>query len=74
MLEEEAKKITRDLARLAEVAEVSGMDVPGFKLYPLKGRLKGFWAVGVSGNLESVPKRIGSTVNRTGRTSPCIRT
>ena len=26
------------------------MDLPGFKLHPLKGNLKGFWAVSVSGN------------------------
>ena len=43
-------KIGRILARLDNVTEVSGMDVPGFKLHPLKGELKGFWAVSVSAN------------------------
>ena len=26
------------------------MDLPGFRLHPLKGELKGHWAVTVSGN------------------------
>ena len=26
------------------------MDLPGFRLHPLKGALKGHWAVAVSGN------------------------
>ena len=28
----------------------AGMDLPGFHLHPLKGKLKGHWAVKVSGN------------------------
>jgi proteic killer suppression protein len=43
-------KIARILARLDEADRVAGMDLPGFKLHPLKGDLKGFWAVRVSGN------------------------
>ena len=27
-----------------------GMDLPGFRLHPLKGRMKGHYAVSVSGN------------------------
>jgi proteic killer suppression protein len=30
------------------------MDLPGWKLHPLKGKLKGFWSVWVSGNLRIV--------------------
>ena len=26
------------------------MDLPGFRLHPLKGDLAGYWSVGVSGN------------------------
>ena len=26
------------------------MDMPGFRLHPLKGRMKGFWAVTVRAN------------------------
>jgi proteic killer suppression protein len=47
-------KIKRILARLDEATEVSNMALPGFELHPLKGRLKGFWAVSVSGNWRIV--------------------
>lgn len=47
---DQVDKIARILARLDEAAEVASMDLPGFKLHPLKGDLKGFWAVSVSGN------------------------
>ena len=29
---------------------IEDMDIPGFKLHPLKGKLKGRWSVSVSGN------------------------
>ena len=38
------------LAALDTSVEVGDMDIPGFKLHPLKGRLKGRWSVSVSGN------------------------
>jgi proteic killer suppression protein len=43
-------KIARILARLDEADGPDKMDLPGFRLHPLKGELKGFWAVSVSGN------------------------
>ena len=45
-----ANKIERILARLEEASEVGNMDLPGFRLHPLKGDLSGFWSVTVSGN------------------------
>jgi proteic killer suppression protein len=45
-----ADKIERILARLDEASVVGHMDLPGFRLHPLKGDLAGFWAVTVSGN------------------------
>jgi len=47
---DQVDKIARILSRLDEADRVAGMDLPGFKLHPLKGNLKGFWAVSVSGN------------------------
>ncbi len=47
-------KIKRILARLDEAAEVGNMALPGFGLHPLKGKLKGVWAVSVSGNWRIV--------------------
>ena len=45
-----ADKIERTLARLEEAADVRNMNLPGYRLHPLKGDLAGFWAVSVSGN------------------------
>ena len=49
-----ADKIGRILARLEEASEVGNMDLPGFRLHPLKGDLAGFWSVTVSGNWRVV--------------------
>ena len=38
------------LAALDTAQSIQDMNVPGFKLHPLKGRLKGRWAISVSGN------------------------
>lgn len=47
---EHADKIDRILARLDVAAEIGDMNLPGFRLHPLKGDLSGFRAVSVSGN------------------------
>jgi toxin HigB-1 len=47
---EHVEKIERILARLDEADEVGKMDLPGFKLHPLKGDLAGLWAVTVRAN------------------------
>jgi len=38
------------LAALETSLEIGDMDVPGFKLHPLRGQMKGRWSVSVSGN------------------------
>lgn len=38
------------LSRLDDATKASDMDAPGWKLHPLKGDLKGHWAVWVDGN------------------------
>ncbi len=47
---EHAGKLRDILARLDAVQAAADMDVPGFKLHPLKGREKDFWAVTVRAN------------------------
>ena len=54
MSADQLDKIARILARLDEVEGPGNMDLPGFRLHPLKGDLKGFWAVSVSGNWRIV--------------------
>jgi proteic killer suppression protein len=41
------EKILRILARLDQASEPEHMDLPGFRLHPLKGELAGFWSVTV---------------------------
>lgn len=43
-------KLERILARLDVATRPEMMDLPGWKLHPLKGDLKGHWAVWVTGN------------------------
>ena len=47
-------KIAVILARLDAADRIRDMDVPGLRLHPLKGRLKGFWAVTVKANWRIV--------------------
>ena len=47
---EQADKLERILARLNAARTVSDMDLPGYRLHPLKGELKGLYAVTVKAN------------------------
>ena len=38
------------LDRLDAAARAEDMNVPGWRLHPLKGDLKGFWSLTVTGN------------------------
>ena len=44
------EKLRDILAVLDRSREPDDMNIPGFRLHPLKGNLAGFWAVSVSGN------------------------
>lgn len=43
-------KITRILARLDEAIQPGDMNLPGYQLHRLRGKLEGHWAVKVSRN------------------------
>ena len=43
-------KVERVLARLDAATEPRHMDLPGYRLHPLRGDLKGLWSVTISGN------------------------
>jgi proteic killer suppression protein len=51
---EHAGRLRLILARLNAATEPRDMNLPGLRLHPLKGRLKGAWAVDVSGNWRLV--------------------
>ena len=50
VIADQAQKLRDILARLDAAGAVSVMDLPGFRLHPLKGEFKGFWAVTVRAN------------------------
>jgi proteic killer suppression protein len=47
---DQAQKLADILDRLDAAAIINDMNYPGSFLHPLKGNLKGYWAVKVSGN------------------------
>ena len=51
---EHASRLRLILARLNASSELRDTNLPGLRLHPLKGRLKGAWAVDVSGNWRVV--------------------
>lgn len=44
------KKLRMQLTALDTAATIEDMDIPGFRLHPLKGSRSGTWAIDVSGN------------------------
>ena len=50
VIEEHTAKLRDILARLDAAGTPADMDLPGFRLHPLKGDFKGFWAVTVRAN------------------------
>ena len=51
---DQVKRIVDVLAHLDMAAKPSDLDLPGYRLHPLKGDLKGFWSVTISGNWRIV--------------------
>jgi toxin HigB-1 len=50
VMAEHAEKLRDILARLDAARVVTDMDLPGFRLHPLRGNLQGYWAVTVRAN------------------------
>ena len=45
-----ATRLRMQLAALETAQLIDDMDIPGFRLHPLKGNERGRWAIGVNGN------------------------
>jgi toxin HigB-1 len=45
-----AKRLQMQLAALDTASIVEDMEIPGFRLHSLKGRMQGRWAISVNGN------------------------
>ena len=46
----QAGRLRLQLAALDTAQTIEDMDIPGYRLHPLKGRMKGRWSISVSGN------------------------
>ena len=57
-----ADKVARILARLDVAKNPEQLDLPGLKLHPLKGELRGYWSVRVSGNWRVIFRFEGTDV------------
>ena len=49
-----ASRLRLQLGRLDAAGGPADMNLPGWRLHPLKGPLKGLWAISVSGNWRLV--------------------
>ena len=47
---DQARRIADVLGHLDKAIRPSDLDLPGYRLHPLKGDLKGMWSVTISGN------------------------
>ena len=56
------EKLQRILARLQAARTVSDMDLPGYRLHPLKGTLKGLYAVTVQANWRVIFRLVDGDV------------
>lgn len=51
---DQLRRIRGVLTLLNEIEGPGELDFPGYRLHPLKGSLKGFWSVTISGNWRIV--------------------
>lgn len=54
VLSQYVRKIRHILFLLDNAADLRALDLPGFRLHPLKGDMAGVWSVTVSGNWRIV--------------------
>jgi toxin HigB-1 len=54
VIAEHVVKLRDILARLDSASTIGDMDLPGFRLHPLKGELRGLWTVTVRANWRVV--------------------
>jgi len=62
VIAEHVVKLRDILARLDAARAVGDIDLPGFRLHPLKGEMKGFWSVTVRANWRVIFRIAGRDV------------
>ncbi|AXA58489.1 type II toxin-antitoxin system RelE/ParE family toxin [Pseudomonas thivervalensis] len=56
------KRLARMLQFMERAQVANDLDIPGWRLHPLKGELDGYWSLGVSGNWRVIFRFIGSDI------------
>lgn len=51
---DQAERIKLALADIDEASRPADLDLPGYRLHPLRGELKGFWSISISANWRIV--------------------
>ena len=59
---EYVEKIERILARMDIAEQPNDLDLPGYRLHPLRGDLAGMWSISVSGNWRIIFRFDGDNV------------
>lgn len=57
-----AKRLKRMLALMDRASVPADLDIPGWRLHPLKGELAGYWSLTVSGNWRVIFRFIGRDI------------
>ena len=47
-------RVVLALADLDDARKPSDLDLPGYRIHPLKGDLKGYWSIAISGNWRMI--------------------
>jgi len=57
------EKIARVLARLARASEPAHLNLPGWRLHPLKGDLAAYWSITTQANWRIIFKFVGPDIS-----------
>ena len=57
-----AARLQLQLAVLDNARNPADVDVPGWRLHPLKGDLRGYWAIAINGNWRLTFRFVGADV------------
>jgi len=57
-----SKRLARMLQFMDRAAAPGDLDIPGWRLHPLKGALNNYWSLTVSGNWRVIFRFVGSDI------------
>ncbi|CAH0209477.1 Endoribonuclease HigB [Pseudomonas sp. Bi70] len=57
-----AKRLARMLSFMDRASEPADLDIPGWRLHPLKADLEEFWSLTVNGNWRVIFRFVGSDI------------